>query len=144
MANYDARVARAPRDREILILVATGDEEEPIAIEIAWWEESLKRWEGDYRYDPTPGNYSKAEPLGWAPLPPPDQSFLDLLTRPPVRRAPKRPSKAAIAAAGKAAGKGKAKPPEPKPPEPPNVVPLRPKTPEDAALAATMPKKTPA
>jgi hypothetical protein len=138
-------MARAPRDgTQILVVVATGDPQVPLEAELVWWAEDLRRWEGDFRYDNTEGNYARAEPLAWAPLPPIPEDLIALLTRPTARRAPKRPSKAAVAAVAKAA---KAKP-EPKAPEPPKpspvVVELRPKTPEDAKLAATMPKRKPA
>jgi hypothetical protein len=130
MTNWDRRMETAPKNgTQILVLVATGDPEFPLEPELVWWEPSLTRFDGDFRYDPTPGNYSKAEPVAWATLPPIPEDLIALVTKKRAPR-PKRPSKAA---AGKPADKAKAPPPEPA--ASPKVVPLRPKTPQDAALA---------
>jgi hypothetical protein len=78
--NFDRSMSRAPRDdRELLLLVCTGEDETPITREVGWYDHELKRWEGDWRYYDGPNGYAQAEPIGWAELPEIDQSFLDAL-----------------------------------------------------------------
>jgi hypothetical protein len=67
---------RAPRNRELLLLVPTGETETPLTREVGWWDAELKRWEGDWRYYDGPVGYAKAEPIGWAELPEIDAEFL--------------------------------------------------------------------
>jgi hypothetical protein len=121
MANYSERVANAPRDgRDLILLVCTDDEEAPIAIELGYWDEELKRFDGDWRYLPeSKGGYARSEPIGYREVPPIDQEFFDLIT-------PKKPVLRVFASAGpqkpkptKATPKVPAPKPAPKAPEVP-------------------------
>jgi len=58
--------------------VASGNPADPIAVEVGWWDG--ERWEGDWRYDDSAGNWAKADPIGWAPVPEIDQTFIAGLT----------------------------------------------------------------
>jgi hypothetical protein len=76
MANFRTSMNKAPRDRELLFLVPTGEIETPVTREVGWWDVKLRRWEGDWRYYDGPGGYANEEPIGWAELPDIDTEFL--------------------------------------------------------------------
>jgi hypothetical protein len=80
MATYSRAMKKAPRDHQLLLLVPTGDPQEPIATEIGGWDG--KRWEGDWRYDESAGNWAKAGPIAWAEPPEIDVEILMGLAKP--------------------------------------------------------------
>lgn len=80
MSTYSRAMKKAPRDRQLLLLVPTGDPDDPIATEVGWW--GGKRWEGDWRYDESAGNWAKANPIAWAEPPEIDAEIVMTLAKP--------------------------------------------------------------
>ena len=64
MQPYNTDMSKAPLVGELTLCVPTGRVEDPLALESGHWDVALKRWEGDWRYDPE--GYADAEPIGWA------------------------------------------------------------------------------
>lgn len=90
MANYNRAMNKAPKDKEFLALVATGDRANPIAREICWWDVREKRFTGDWRYYHGPDGYPESDPIAWAPLPEIDVGLAEPV-RQPSRTARTRP-----------------------------------------------------
>ena len=105
MANYNRSMKKAPRDEELLLLVPTRDPEEPIAVEIGWWDKKSKRWEGDWRHDESESSWAQADPFAWAEIPDIDVG----VPEPSPRTAPGKSSGVVMVTAKRAAG-AKAKP----------------------------------
>lgn len=77
MTSYNTDMEAAPREgTRFVALVPTGDSDGPISEEMAYWDESLQRFEGEWRY--IDGPMSESDPIAWLALPPIPEA-LDIL-----------------------------------------------------------------
>ncbi len=78
MANYDTDMTAAPQDDELLLLIPTGDEDEPFLIELGWWDETAGfggAWVGAWReYDDA---VNEEDPVAWARMPEVDAAIVE-------------------------------------------------------------------
>lgn len=64
MHPYNPDMSKAPQVGELTLCVPTGRLDDPLAMESGHWDPTLRRWEGDWRWDPD--GYADQEPIGWA------------------------------------------------------------------------------
>lgn len=87
MANYSSDFTDAPKDRQLILLVPTGYPDDPIAIELGWWDEDDGRWEGGWRCFDDVGGYQEADPIGWCKAPEIDAEIIAKFAMPAAQSA---------------------------------------------------------
>jgi hypothetical protein len=73
---FSTNMDEAPKDgTPVLLLVPTGDSEDPLAVEMGYWDATENRWTGEWRHEvtkegsDTPTEYAKTDPVGWGDVP---------------------------------------------------------------------------
>ena len=69
----------APTDERLLLLVPTDDDEQPIEIELGWWDEENEQWDGEWRHMEGEGSFAGNDPVAWAPTPEVDEETIKVL-----------------------------------------------------------------
>lgn len=75
--NFTRDMDLASKEDLLILLVPTGDPEQPLAYEEGYWNEVMGQWHGPWRNEDGEGAYPHAEPIAFAEAPDEDDDGWD-------------------------------------------------------------------